>query len=192
MKVFVGLGNPGSQYRHSLHNLGFQIIDAFARKNNVKFVEKPSYAYGEFHCQDDKVFLLKPLTFMNLSGDAVSLFLRFYRIPIEDLWVILDDISLPTGSIRIRDAGSDGGHKGLRDILLKLGTDRIKRIRLGCGPLPPRFPLEQYVLMTPTSDMRKALDDQSASVLRLLDEICSGVAVHALMNQFNRVSQPHE
>lgn len=192
MKVFVGLGNPGPQYRHTLHNLGFQVIDSFAQKNNVTLLEKSSYTYGEFRLHDKKIFLLKPMTFMNLSGDPVSQFIHFYKITQEDLWVIMDDISLPTGSIRIRDSGSDGGHKGLRDIILKLGSDKIKRVRLGCGPLPARVPLEKYVLMNPSAEMRELLNLQSASALQLLDGIVSGIPLHTLMNQFNKVLHNHE
>src|SRR3954451_24993559 len=134
MKLVVGLGNPGSKYEGTRHNIGFEVIDrlaaggagaAFGRKFEGLFAETPI----EFH----RVLLLKPQTFMNLSGRSVGQALRFYKLDPSDLLVVCDDLNLPLGKLRVRGGGSDGGQKGLRDIAAHLGSEDFARLRIGLG-----------------------------------------------------------
>ncbi len=187
MKVFVGLGNPGPQYSNNLHNLGFLSLEYFADHKNMIFKDKKSYSYAELNFNNNKLFLLKPTLFMNLSGEPVQYFLSFYKNDIEDLWIVMDDVSLPFGSIRIRESGSDGGHKGLRDIILKLGTDRIKRIRLGCGPIPPKIDLDRYVLMNIPREKKQVVKEMMENVSSIIEQVVEGRSVKDLMNEFNRI-----
>ncbi len=186
MKVFVGLGNPGPQYSSNLHNLGFMSLDKIAHEERLCFKAKKNYEVAEFPDTTDKVYLLKPMTFMNLSGDAVIPFISFYKGTPEDIWLIMDDVSLPFGSIRIRESGSDGGHKGLRDIILKSGTDKIKRVRIGCGPVPPKMELDRFVLMNIPSEQKKIVGTSLEDVHNIFKRICDGATVKDLMNEFNK------
>ena len=134
MYLIVGLGNPGKEYAGTRHNMGFEavdrLIDRFSvRKSGLKF----KAMYGTFFLGGEKVMLAKPLTYMNLSGNAVRSLMDYYKIDAAHLIVISDDIHLPPGRIRIREKGSDGGQKGLKDIIAKVGTDEFVRIRIGVG-----------------------------------------------------------
>lgn len=132
MKLIVGLGNHGKQYLNTRHNIGFTLIDYFALNNNVKIDKKKFKSlYFKGVINDKEVILLKPQTFMNLSGNAVRKVIDFYKISIEDIIIIYDDLDLPFGTIRLRSKGSSGGHKGIKNIIEHLGSDNIKRIRFG-------------------------------------------------------------
>lgn len=131
--LLVGLGNPGLKYQHTRHNIGFDILDQLAHNENLSFTnghvsEKAEWSYG-----GNKILLIKPQTFMNLSGKAVQYWMHWYKIPIENLLVIVDDIALPTGKIRFRKGGSAAGHNGLKNIELLLGTKEYPRLRFGVG-----------------------------------------------------------
>lgn len=135
MKLIVGLGNPGRAYKNTRHNIGFMFIDVLAKQKDTKFRldRKLKCEITEFRHLDEMVLLIKPMTYMNLSGEAVAAVSRFYSIEPDDIIVVYDDKDLPSGKIRIRRNGSSGGHNGMRSIIDKLGTDQIKRIRIGIG-----------------------------------------------------------
>ncbi len=145
--LLVGLGNPGPEYERTRHNAGFRIVDGAASKWGVEW--KPWQklgVYGKANVAGREVFLLKPHTYMNLSGQAVSSLARFYKIPPQRVVVCFDDVSLNVGKLRLRGSGSAGGQKGMKHIIEQLGTDKIARLRLGIGPKPEKFDLVDYVL----------------------------------------------
>ncbi|MCQ9207797.1 MAG: aminoacyl-tRNA hydrolase [Omnitrophica bacterium] len=134
MKVILGLGNPGLRYRYSRHNLGFAVIEKLAKKQKIRISQKGfKCLLGQGQIQGQPVVLLKSLTFMNLSGQAARAIVKQKRIKPADLLVIVDDINLPLGKIRIRSGGSDGGHLGLRSIIEALGSKNFVRLRIGIG-----------------------------------------------------------
>lgn len=151
MKLIVGLGNPGSEYQHTRHNAGFMLADTLARLNNAGRWRRAFRGLTTDYLLDhQKVVLLKPETFMNLSGRAVGAAVDFYHLPLEDVLVLVDDIALPNGKIRIRGGGSSGGHNGLANIVSVLGgRDQQRadfaRLRIGVGS-PGPIPLDRYVL----------------------------------------------
>ena len=134
MYIIAGLGNPGREYDMTRHNIGFEVIDYLAEQYNVK-VNKLKFKslYGETNLGGEKVYLVKPQTYMNLSGEAIREFCAFYKIPSENVIIINDDISLEAGKVRIRRKGSAGGHNGLKSIIYQLGTDEFPRIKMGVG-----------------------------------------------------------
>jgi len=198
MKLVVGLGNPGPQYLGTRHNIGFEVLDALARKMGwiLTAGEFERLARGRFDGlaldgnlmlsggQSEKVLLLKPMTYMNLSGRSVQAAMSFYQLSPADLMVVLDDLALPTGKIRLRAGGSSGGHNGLGDIERARGTSQYPRLRLGIDAPPPRVPGRDYVLGRFTDEQRSRLDpaiDRAASaVLRWIEK-----GINAAMNEFN-------
>jgi PTH1 family peptidyl-tRNA hydrolase len=167
MKLLVGLGNPGLQYVGTRHNVGFDLVDLLA----VRFgwIKKPeqfdSQSRMKFDglCLDglvgsEKVLLLKPLTYMNLSGRAVRSAMDFYQIAVPDILILLDDLALPCGKIRMRGGGSSGGHNGLKDIERVLSSDQYPRLRIGIDPTPQHVAGKDYVLGKFTTEQRSRLD----------------------------------
>lgn len=143
----VGLGNPGRQYEETKHNVGFQVIDKIAEKYDIKVDKfKNKALVGDGMMREKRVLLVKPQTFMNLSGESVREIVNFYKIPQERFVVIFDDTSLPCGSVRIREKGSHGGHNGIRNIIDQMGTDQFYRIKVGIGEKPSGWDLADYVL----------------------------------------------
>ncbi len=135
MKLVVGLGNPGRRYANTRHNLGYWVVDALAERWATQVSQqKFNGLVGRAGHNGQEVLLLKPTTFMNRSGEAVLAAQQFYKLPLDDLLVVLDDLALPVGRLRIRASGSDGGHKGLADILRRLGSHEVARMRIGIGP----------------------------------------------------------
>lgn len=147
MYLIVGLGNPGSQYAHTRHNVGFDVVEVLAGRLGVGITRgKEGALVGECFVQGQKTLLALPQTYMNVSGQAVAGLVRWYRIEINNLLVIYDDIDLPQGSVRIRPNGSAGTHNGMRSVVGELGTDRFPRIRVGVGERPPGWELADWVL----------------------------------------------
>jgi PTH1 family peptidyl-tRNA hydrolase len=198
MHLIVGLGNPGREYSGTRHNIGFEVVDRLARRlawvmsdddfdrlAKTKFDGLAMDGTMLLRSGDsEKVLLLKPTTYMNLSGKAVQAAMAFYQLSPADVMVVLDDLALPTGKIRIRPGGSNGGHNGLRDIERALGTDQYPRLRLGIDAPPPRVPGKDYVLGRFSEEQRKRIDpaiDRAASAI--LTWIESGI--QPAMNQFN-------
>ena len=145
--LIVGLGNPGREYRETRHNIGFMAVDALSRRVEIPLTKVQSKALtGLGTIAEKRVILAKPQTFMNLSGQAVSALIRFYKIPLDHLLVVHDDIDLPFGVLRMRPDGGSGGQKGLASIIGQLGTNTFPRLRLGLGRPPGRMEAAGYVL----------------------------------------------
>jgi len=159
--LLVCLGNPGREYESTRHNIGFMAADELARRENVK-INKLRYRAltGEVRLGGQRVLVIKPQTYMNLSGEAVKLAGGFYKIPPDHVLVISDDVALPLGKLRIRAGGSAGGHNGLKNIIAHLGTDQFPRIRVGVGaPAHPEQGMIDWVIGHFTAQEKKAVDD---------------------------------
>lgn len=153
MKLIVGLGNPGKQYENTRHNIGFQVIDELCKQLHVSLdKEKFKSLYCVEQIKGEKVILLKPLTYMNLSGEAVQAIMNYYQIDIDDLLVIYDDLDLPVGKIRLRQKGSAGGHNGMKSIISHLGSQQFNRIRIGIDHPKSGMSVSNYVLSKFTKD----------------------------------------
>ena len=147
MKVIVGLGNPGKKYENTRHNIGFAAIDYIAEKEGINInTGKHKALVGSGYIDGVKVLLVKPQTFMNLSGESLRPIMDFYKLEPEDFLVIFDDIDLDVGRIRIRRKGSAGGHNGIKSIISHLGSMEFQRIKIGVGAKPPGYDLADYVL----------------------------------------------
>lgn len=164
MKVIVGLGNPDKQYFNTYHNVGFLSIDKFAEKNNICFSKnKYNAMYAEGVVNNEKIILMKPTTYMNLSGVAVSEVCRKLKLNVADILVVYDDIDLPVGAIRTRNSGSAGTHNGMRNIVQLLGSSEFSRIRVGIGK--PQFgDLANYVLSKIKDEDFKILNNKFATI----------------------------
>ena len=147
MKLIVGLGNIGPKYTFTRHNVGFMLADSIAINNNLTFRENPRLKCLMSNLRDgyNDFLIIKPTTFMNLSGEAVRAVMDYYKISIEDVLIVYDDLSLELGKIRFRANGSDGGHNGIKSIIKHLGTQNIARLKIGIGP-QPNLPSEVFVL----------------------------------------------
>ena len=177
MFVIVGLGNPDKKYEHTRHNIGFDVIDALADKYNINVTDKKHKALcGSGVIEGMKVLLVKPQTYMNLSGESVAEVMNFYKLdPDEDMIVIFDDISLEPGRIRIRKKGSAGGHNGIKNIIAMTGTSGFKRIKVGVGEKPEGWDLADHVLGRFNSEDREKVEEaighaMDATVLMMQDE----------------------
>jgi len=160
MKLIVGLGNPGREYRDTRHNVGFMVADEVARRYSLTFAMAPSQVPDAFVAKKFGVpplMVAKPLTFMNNSGDVVGALARYYDVPIDDLLVVVDEVALPFGRLRARARGSAGGHNGLKSVIARLGTTEFPRLRLGVGRGDARRDLADHVLSMFEADERSAL-----------------------------------
>ncbi|MBQ5860388.1 MAG: aminoacyl-tRNA hydrolase [Selenomonadales bacterium] len=147
MKMIVGLGNPGAEYDNTRHNVGFLVVDELARRENIlTWQKKMSAEIGEYRAYGEKVLLVKPQTYMNLSGEAVGQIARFYKIDAQDIIVISDDMDLPLGRLRLKNRGSSGGHRGIESILCHLDKADFVRVRVGIGRPPQGWTVNNYVL----------------------------------------------
>ncbi|MCD7764743.1 MAG: aminoacyl-tRNA hydrolase [Lachnospiraceae bacterium] len=186
MFIIAGLGNPGRKYAQTRHNAGYEAIDRLAEKYGIRIeTEKFRALTGTGYIEGQKVLLLKPLTFMNLSGESVRAACDFYKIdPQEGFCVLYDDISLPPGQLRVRGKGSAGGHNGIKNIIAQLGTQEFARVKIGVGEKPKEYDLVDYVLghfseeewTTMTDAFSRAAD--AAAMLVTED-------VQAVMNRYN-------
>jgi len=190
MKLVVGLGNPGPKYAGTRHNVGFDAVDLVARRHGLEWAAAPRGA--EALVANWRMFgaiVAKPLTFMNLSGAAVVPLLQFYKIEIADLLVVVDEVQLETGRIRIRPSGSAGGHNGLKSIIESLGTDAFPRLRIGVGRGDTRRNLADHVLAKFELDERDLVADAIGRAADASEAfIAAGVA--DAMNRFNRKDEP--
>lgn len=188
MKIIVGLGNPGSQYRTSRHNVGFQVVDRLAELNHIPIRTKRFKSlYGTGWIDFQQVILSKPMTFMNRSGEAVKKTTDFFHLKMEEIVVVHDDLDLPFGRLRFKQRGGDGGHQGVRSIIDEMGGNNFLRLKIGIGRPPPGMDSADYVL--------DAFDRNERS---LLDQILSGAAdslkvmvlegLEKTMNQFQKKS----
>ena len=191
MYIIVGLGNPEKKYVNTRHNIGFDVIDAIAEKNDIVLREKKHKAViGKGIVAGQKAVLVKPLTYMNLSGESVRSVIDFYKVDEKsELIVISDDVSLDMGQIRIRKRGSDGGHNGLKNIIMHLGHDEFIRVRMGVGEKPPRVDLADYVLGHFSTEEREVMNE-SARTAALAIETVIMEGPDAAMNKYNARKRP--
>ncbi len=184
-KLVVGLGNPGSKYDGTRHNVGFEVIDRLAAgSRDAGFLRKFDGLLAEAEIDFQRVLLLKPQTFMNLSGRSVRQALQFYKLdPAADLLVACDDLTLPLGRLRLRPGGSDGGQKGLRDIALQLGTEQYARLRVGIGERGP-VDAADFVLTRFRPTERQTMDDALIAATQAV-AVWVGQGLPAAMNRFN-------
>jgi PTH1 family peptidyl-tRNA hydrolase len=183
--LVVGLGNPGPRYDGTRHNIGRDAVEILARRHGLRLGETRAKArFGTGRLAGERVALATPLTYMNLSGDAVAPLARFFKVPPDRLLVVIDDLDLPLGSLRIRPAGGSGGHNGLASVLARLGTAEVPRLRLGIGRPPSGWEAADYVLTRFSSAERAEAD---ALAERGADAIESVVAdgLAAAMNRWN-------
>jgi peptidyl-tRNA hydrolase, PTH1 family len=186
VKLVVGLGNPGKKYAGTRHNVGFDVLDRLAGRHQVEWESAPrgiDALSGRWRASD--AVLAKPLTFVNLSGHAMSALLQFYKIDASEAIVVVDDINLELGRLRARAAGSAGGHNGLKSIIEGLGTDQFPRLRVGVGRGDPRRDLADHVLARVPMDLKETLAtavDAAASAAELF--VTDGI--EEVMNRFNR------
>ena len=187
MFLIVGLGNPGKQYENTRHNVGFDAIDVLVDEYRIPSSGKQHKAmYGKGVIEGQKVILAKPLTYMNLSGEAVRAMVDYYKIdPETELLVIFDDISLAPGNIRIRKKGSAGGHNGIKSIITHLGTQNFQRIKVGVGEKPKNWDLADYVLGTFSKDDRKLVDEALERTAKAAALIVQG-EIDEAMNLYNK------
>jgi len=182
----VFLGNPGARYEGTRHNAGFMAADAFAEKHGARIDRLRFHGLtGTCAVGEEKVLLLKPQTFMNLSGDAAHEAMAFYKVPTERLLVVSDDVALPVGKIRVRRSGSAGGHNGLRDIIAKCGGEGFPRVKLGTGSPPnPEYDMADWVL---SAFRGKDAEDIAAAVQRAADAVETVIikGVDFAMNEYN-------
>lgn len=187
MYIIVGLGNPGKQYAHTRHNVGFDTIDILADKYNISVdIKKHKALCGKGMIGGQKVVLAKPQTFMNLSGESVRELVDFYKIdPEEELIVIYDDISLEPGQLRVRPKGSAGGHNGIKNIIAHLGTQVFKRVKVGVGEKPKGYDLADYVLGRFSKEDRILMEDAFGRAAEAAVCMMNDSMEHA-MNQYNK------
>jgi len=190
MFVIVGLGNPGKKYENTRHNAGFLALDALADKYGISISEKKHKALcGTGVIEGNKVLLVKPQTYMNLSGESVRAVMDFYKIdPEEEMLVIFDDISLAPGNLRIRKKGSAGGHNGIKSIIAHTGTQNFMRIKVGVGEKPSGWDLADYVLGHFSEDDNAKLKEIMPDVLQATALMVQG-DVDKAMNDFNAKKQ---
>ena len=187
MKLVVGLGNPGSKYQGTRHNIGFELVDRLAEGGaRPAFSRKFDGLLAEIEIDFRRVLLLKPETFMNLSGRSVGQALRFYKLELADLLVVCDDLSLPLGKLRLRPGGSDGGQKGLRDITAHAGTDQFSRLRIGIGDRE-NIDASDFVLGRFRSSERPIIDDALILASQAV-AVWVTKGIDAAMNRFNGVA----
>ena len=185
--IVVCLGNPGKQYENTRHNVGFITADKIAEKRGFKIDRLRFQSLtGEVMIAGKKVLFLKPSTFMNLSGQAVVEAMNFYKVPIEKVLVIHDDVSLAPGRLRIRQKGSDGGHNGLKNIIYLSGKNTFPRIKIGVGDKPhPDYDMADWVLGVPNADDRKLIEEAILKIDEIV-ELIVGDKFNEAMNRFNK------
>ena len=182
--LIVGLGNIGPEYPETRHNIGFMILDAFAKASNVFFTEKRYGAVAKCRVKNAELILLKPNTFMNLSGNAVRYWLAEEKIPVENLLILVDDLALPFGSLRLKPKGSSAGHNGLTNIQNLLGTEKYARLRFGIGNDFPKGKQIDYVLGKFSDEQMSVMKEKLETCGEIIKSFCLA-GVERTMNQFN-------
>ena len=184
MKLIVGLGNPGKEYENTRHNIGFMTIDKYADKLGVTITkEKYNGLYAETNVAGEKVILLKPQSYINLSGEVIRRFIDFYKIDIEDILIIHDDLDLEVGTYKVKQHGSSGGHNGLKNIELHLGTQEYKRIKIGISN-DKLMDTKDYVLGKLSKEDKEKIEKVEDIVLNILDDYFK-LTFDVLMNKYN-------
>ncbi|MDR0893118.1 MAG: aminoacyl-tRNA hydrolase [Mediterranea sp.] len=184
--LIVGLGNIGPEYHETRHNIGFMVVDALAKSAGAPpFVDRRYGFVTDFSIKGRQLFLLKPSTFMNLSGFAVRYWMQKENIPLENVLIVVDDLALPFGTLRLKSKGSDAGHNGLKHIATTLGTQEYARLRFGIGNDFPRGGQIDYVLGHFTDDDCKTMDERLTTAGEMVKSFCLA-GINITMNQFNK------
>jgi PTH1 family peptidyl-tRNA hydrolase len=186
--IIAGLGNPGGKYKNTRHNVGFRALELLAKKLNLSFTSEKNYLITEGIIQDNPVILLKPLTYMNLSGIAVAHVLKKKKIPPENLIVVHDDLDLLPGKIKIKKGGSSGGHKGIKSIIECIDSSEFIRVKIGIGR-PVNIPVERYVLGTIPSEEKEIINNSIKRAVEATVTIVSA-GLQEAMTVFNRRDNP--
>lgn len=185
MKLIVGLGNPGLEYKNTRHNIGFMALDKIALKNNLDFNKKKfDGLYTELIFKNEKIILLKPLKYINLSGEVIKKYIDFYKIDIDDVLIISDDLDLPIGKIKLKCKGGSGGHNGLKNIEAHLKTKNYKRIKIGISN-DKLIDTKDYVLGKFTNNDRSIIDQKLDLISNIIDDYLI-LNFDQLMNKYNR------
>ncbi len=185
MYLIVGLGNPGDKYTFTRHNAGFLAIDYISQKHNIEIKKlKHKAMIGEGIISGKKVVLAKPQTFMNLSGESIRELVSWYKVEQKNIIVIYDDVSMPAGSLRIREKGSAGGHNGIKSIILNLNSDEFPRFKLGINEKPSEYNLADYVLGKFTSTEQKVMFDTFEKANLAVEEFITN-GIQSAMNKYN-------
>lgn len=184
--LIVGLGNIGAEYRNTRHNIGFKVLDAFAEVSNTSFSTQRYGDIAQVRVKNKQLILLKPSTYMNLSGEAVRYWMNKENIPLENILVIVDDLALPFGSIRIKGKGSDGGHNGLKNIADMLCTQNYARIRFGIGNDFPKGAQIEYVLGNFSEEQEKLMPERIAVAIDAIKAYCLSGLTFAMNNYSNK------
>lgn len=185
MKLIVGLGNPGKEYENTRHNIGFMAIDQIAKENNVQLIlHKFKGEYVIFEKHNQKILLLKPQTYMNLSGEAVSAFVKYFKIDISEILIISDDLDMEVGKIKLKYKGSSGGHNGLKNIELHLNTNQYKRLKIGISK-NKNYDIKDYVLGKITLSESKQLNSVLSTINNIFDDFCI-LPFETVMSKYNK------
>jgi PTH1 family peptidyl-tRNA hydrolase len=191
MKLIVGLGNPGSEYAETRHNLGFAVVDRLADRCSASLKKRKfSGRYGEGQVGEHRVVLLKPTTYMNRSGQSVLAACQFYKVARNDLLIVLDDLDLPLGRLRLRGSGSGGGHRGLENILLRLADQEVPRLRIGIGKVAKQITVGHVLSRFDDDELPLAERAIERAVLAVECWVCRGM--ESAMNEFNRPEDDQE
>ena len=182
--LIVGLGNIGPEYENTRHNIGFMVLDAFAKASNIVFQDKRYGFVAETRLKNKSLVLLKPSTFMNLSGNAIRYWLQKENIKEENLLVVVDDLALPFGTLRLKSKGSDAGHNGLKHIQQILGSQQYARLRFGIGNDFPRGAQVDFVLDEFSDEEKKTLDARIETATDIIRSFCLA-GINITMNQYN-------
>ena len=183
MKLIVGLGNPGKEYENTRHNAGFKFIDKFAKSQNLEFKEKFNGLYTEFNYKNEKIILLKPQKYMNLSGEVIIKYKEFYKINLEDILIICDDLDTQLGKIKLKYKGSSGGHNGLKNIELHLHSNEYKRIKIGISDDKGHDRIDYVIGKMPKEELNilEKVTDEAPQIL----EDYLNMSFDNLMNKYN-------
>jgi PTH1 family peptidyl-tRNA hydrolase len=188
--MIAGLGNPTLRFEGTRHNAGFEVIDKITKKYDIPMKSRQGKAIiGKGIIEGNKVLFVKPQTYMNLSGESIRTLTDYYGIdPVSELLVIVDDINLPLGNLRIRKSGSAGGHNGLKNIIFELDTEEFSRIRIGVGGKPEEYDMVDYVLSHFSKEEKKAMQEAYENAADAAVMICTG-KMEAAMNRYNTKQQ---
>lgn len=182
--LIAGLGNIGEEYRNTRHNIGFMVLDALAKASNIVFKDGRYGATATLSLKGKQLILLKPSTYMNLSGNAVRYWMQQEKIPLENVLIVVDDLALPFGSLRLKGKGSDAGHNGLKHIAATLGTQNYARLRFGIGNEFPKGGQIDYVLGKFNDDDMKLMPERLETATEIIKSFCLA-GLNITMNQFN-------
>ena len=183
--LIVGLGNIGEEYRNTRHNIGFNVLDALAKASNLVFTDGRYGATATMSLKGRQLILLKPSTYMNLSGNAVRYWMQKENVPLENVLIIVDDLALPFGALRLKSKGSDAGHNGLKHIAATLGTQAYARLRFGIGNDFPRGGQIDFVLGHFTEEDMKTMDERVELACEIIKSFCLA-GINITMNQYNK------